>query len=166
MSLRVHDHGTPDKDFFEIEGYLSCKAGSTWLKSSKEILSGPLINFFIESHGQMAKWIEAPVDTRLLLVGVPVRWIAPPARWTLTLAPVKAYQMTKCAARRGGRKGTHCLRGQKLLAASGLTHTSFMSHMPPWVIYLKPTKTHPELPRQNSRASRPFQSNSTRLTFE
>eukprot|EP00913_Durusdinium_trenchii_P018958 g17816.t1 len=25
MSLRVHDHGTPDKDFFEVEGYLSCK---------------------------------------------------------------------------------------------------------------------------------------------
>lgn len=25
ISLRVHDHGTPDKDFFELEGYLSCK---------------------------------------------------------------------------------------------------------------------------------------------
>ena len=26
LSLRVHDHGTPDKDFFELEGYLSCQA--------------------------------------------------------------------------------------------------------------------------------------------
>lgn len=26
ISIRVHDHGTPDKDFFEVEGYLSCKA--------------------------------------------------------------------------------------------------------------------------------------------
>jgi len=25
ISIRVHDHGTPDKDFFEVEGYLSCK---------------------------------------------------------------------------------------------------------------------------------------------
>ena len=35
ISLRVHDHGTPDKDFFELEGYLSCKA---------------------RSHGAFAKW--------------------------------------------------------------------------------------------------------------
>ncbi|CAE6967288.1 agaA [Symbiodinium sp. CCMP2592] len=25
MTIRVHDHGTPDKDFFEVEAYLSCK---------------------------------------------------------------------------------------------------------------------------------------------
>ena len=31
----MHDHGTPDKDFFELEGYLSCKA---------------------RSHGAFAKW--------------------------------------------------------------------------------------------------------------
>ena len=26
LSLRLHDHGTPDKEFLELEGYLSCKA--------------------------------------------------------------------------------------------------------------------------------------------
>jgi len=25
MTIRIHDHGTPDKDFFEVEAYLSCK---------------------------------------------------------------------------------------------------------------------------------------------
>ena len=46
MTLRMTDHGVSDHDFFELEGYLRCKAGL------------PVIPLKLESEDDTKRWFS------------------------------------------------------------------------------------------------------------